>query len=255
MAKKKKFSLLQKAQLLREFGFDVAYGKRGKLSKQHKGRVTRNWSKVLKYVENEKQHFVWQKAPSAMRYAMRKGLNPQQFTPDGFFIRKPKGAKRNPRYSIDKKGVIHYRAEGRKGGKVWEEIHPIDPDLLLEDPPKAILELSRVAAKDRIVLTVNGFDSSSTLEYDLGALANYIAIDLLPKFLDPNLDEDYGNAHGKRLKNGKFAKRTIEDFVDTFHIKITRHGDANKNKKAKRTSKAKTSKRSKVSRKTKRGKR
>ncbi len=215
----------QKAAKLREFGFNVQYGKRGKSGKGYLAKVTREWKKVESYVENKKQTFVFQKAKGKTLAAVGRGLSKKQVTPGGFFLRKPRGAKKSPKYTVKKDGTIFYRAQGPKGGRVIEEIHPIDPELLAEDPPKAILALAK--RKDKVVLTVNGFNSSKTLTYTLDALAFYVAQDLLPKFLDPNIDPDYSKAHGS--KGG-----SIEDFCDIFHVKIIKHVSAKDSKTTKR---------------------
>lgn len=215
MAKKiQKSTVARKAKLLREFGFNVSYGKRGKTSAQHKASVTRHWKKIEKYTDNKKQTFVFQKADKREIKVLKRGLSEGQFTPKGFFLKKPRGARKSPRYKVRDDGTIQYKASGAHGGRVVEEIHPIDPELLMEDPPRAILALAK--KKDKVVLTVNGFDSSQTREYSLDALAFYIAQDLLPKFLDPNLDESYAKLHGRQ-------QRTVEDFVDIFHVKIIKH--------------------------------
>lgn len=222
----KTLSVAEKAKLLREYGFAVQYGKRGKKSAQHKAAVSRKWKKVEAFVENQKQEFVFQPADKAEQKVLRRGLNKKQFTPGGFFLRKPRGAKKAPKYKVRDDGTIEYKASGPKGGQVIEEIHPIDPELLAEDPPRAITRLLSKAErkKAKIVLTVNGWDSSQTTEYSLDALAFYIAQDLLPKFLDPNIDPAYARLHGKQ-------KRTIKDFVDIFHVKITRYGKPAKTSK------------------------
>lgn len=232
-------SVAEKAKLLRQFGFPVNYGtrKKGKAIKspQAAGAVTRKWKKVAHYVENQKQEFVFQGAKGKDLEAISRGLSPKQITPGGFFIRKPKGARKAPKYKVRKDGTIEYKASGAKGGRVTEEIHPIDPKLLAEDPPKAILRLlSKAERKNaKIVLTVNGWDSSRTKEYSLDALAFYIAQDLLPKFMDPNvadqIEPGYNNAHNKAR-----VRRSIQDFVDTFHVKIIKHhGKSAEPKKAK----------------------
>lgn len=226
----KTLSVARKAKLLRDFGFAVSYGtrtKRGKTRKtaQHAAAVSRAWKKIAPFVENTKQEFVFQKAKGKELEAVSRGLSPKQVAPGGFFLRKPRGAKKAPKYKLKKDGSIEYAAQGPKGGKVIEEIHPIDPELLAEDPPRAILALA-AKKKDKIVLTVNGFDSSQTREYSLEALAFYIAQDLLPKFLDPNIDPAYAKLHGKQ-------QRSIEEFCDIFHVKITRYVKPAK-KKAKR---------------------
>lgn len=210
----KTLSFASKAKKLREFGFNVSYGKRGKTNPASKAAVSRAWKKVEKYTDNKKQEFVFQKTNKRERAALEPGLSGEQFTPKGFFLRKPRGAKKAPRYKVKQDGTIEYRASGPNGGSVVEEIHPIDPELLMEDPPRAILALAKKS--DKVVLTVNGFDSSQTREYSLDALAFYIAQDLLPKFLDPNLDEAYAKLHGRQ-------ERTVEDFVDIFHVKIIKH--------------------------------
>ena len=220
--KKAKRTTKQKAELLRKFGFGVNYGKRGKSSPQHKAAVTRNWKRVSKFMDNEKQEFVFQRIGKRERKELRKGISKQQFTKEGFFHRKPKGAKTKPRYKVRKDSVVEYTARGRKGGWIHEEIHHIDPKLLAEDPPRAILAIA--GKKDKVILTVNGFDSSQTREYTLEGLANYIALELLPRFLDPNLDEEYSKAHGKQ-------KRSVQDFIDTFHIKKITHGKTAKTRK------------------------
>lgn len=206
----------RKAQQLREFGFNVAYGKRGKTSAQHKSAVARAWKKVEAYTDNKKQEFVFQKAKGKELSEVSRGLSPKQVAPGGFFLRKPRGAKKAPSYKLRKDGTIEYKAEGPRGGRVTEEIHPIDPEALAEDPPRAILDLARLNKRNRVILTVNGFDSSQTREYTLEALAFYIAQDLLPKFLDPNIDPDYAKLHGKQ-------RRSVEEFSDIFHVKIIRH--------------------------------
>lgn len=222
----KSLTVAEKAKKLREFGFAVNYGtkgKRGKLQKspQAAGAVTRKWKKVAAFLENKKQEFVFQSAKGKSLDAISRGLSPKQITPGGFFLRKPKGAKKAPKYKVREDGTIEYKAQGSKGGRVIEEIHPIDPELLAEDPPRAITRLLKKAERKRakIVLTVNGWDSSTTKEYSLDALAFYIAQDLLPKFLDPNLDPDYAKKHGR--KGG-----TIEEFCDIFHVKIIKHEPA-----------------------------
>jgi hypothetical protein len=243
MAKKKakaprSAGVAEKAKLLREYGFNVSYGtkgKRGKVKKspQAAGAVTRKWKTVAQYVENTKQDFVFQAASGADLAAIARGLSPKQVTPGGFFIRKPRGAKKAPKYKVRPDGTIEYKATGSKGGRVTEEIHPIDPELLAEDPPRAITRLlsKAEAKKAKIVLTVNGWDSSKTKEYSLDALAFYIAQDLLPKFLDPNLDPAYAKAHGH--KGG-----TIEDFCEVFHVKIIKHDGKPAAKKRKPTKRA-----------------
>ncbi len=210
----KKLSVASKAKRLREYGFNVSYGKKGKTGKQAKAAVTRAWRKVEKYTDNKKQEFIFQPAKGKELAAVARGISKEAVTKNGFFLRKPRGAKKSPKYKLQDDGTIEYRATGKNGGQVIEEIHPIDPELLMEDPPRAILALAN--KKDKVVLTVNGFDSSQTREYSLDALAFYIAQDLLPKFLDPNLDEAYTKLHGR-------TERTVDDFVDIFHVKIIKH--------------------------------
>lgn len=220
-------TLAQKARALREYGFKVSSAK--KPTKAQKSAISKAWKKVEKFTENKKQDFVFQKATKRERDVLQRGLAKQQFTPEGFFLRKPKGARKAPRYEVKEDGTIYYHAQGVKGGRVIEEIHPIDPELLAEDPPRAIQKLLKKSErkKAKIVLTVNGFDSSTTREYGLDQLAFYIAHDLLPKFLDPNLDPAYTKAHGH-------TARTIEDFVDIFHIKIIKHETAKKPRRRRR---------------------
>jgi len=210
----KKLSVASKAKRLREFGFNVSYGKKGKTGPQSKAAVSRAWKKVELYTDNKKQEFVFQPAKGKELAAISRGISEQAVTPKGFFIKKPRGAKKAPRYKLQDDGTIEYRATGKNGGRVIEEIHPIDPELLMEDPPRAILALANKA--DKVVLTVNGFDSSQTTEYTLDALAYYIAQDLLPKFLDPNIDPEYAKLHGRQ-------QRTVDDFADVFHVKIIKH--------------------------------
>lgn len=229
MAKTKNLSVASKAKLLREYGFSVSYGKRGKKSPQHAAAVTKAWKNVAGYVENKKQEFVFQAAEGEELAAVSRGISDKAITPGGFFIRKPRGAKKAPSYKLQKDGTIEYKAEGPKGGQLIEEIHPIDPELLAEDPPRAIQAL-QAKKHDKIVLTVNGFDSSQTKEYSLDALAFYIAQDLLPKFLDPNVADEIDPTYNK-LHNKKRVTRSIDDFVDTFHIKISHYVKPAKRKK------------------------
>lgn len=208
----------ERADQLREFGYAVKFGtkKKGAGSSASMAAVTRVWGKVKKFVDNEKQTFVFVETTEDNRANYETGLSSKVFTPGGFFYRIPKNSKK-PKLRVNDDGVITVKYSGKKGGRLTEEIHHIDPELLMEDPPKAIQALAK--KKDRIVLTVNGWDSSTTREYSLDALAFYIAEDLLPKFLDPNIrknDPRYAREHGK-------GPRTVEDFVDVFHIKILRH--------------------------------
>lgn len=230
----------ERAVKLRKFGFEVKYGtkRRGAQKPSAKSEVTRTWEKVKHYVENTKQKFVFRKVSGKKKKILQAGLSDKQFTPSGYFLRVPKGAKRAPRTKIDtKRDVVTYQYEGKKGGRLTEEIHRIDPELLLEDPPRVILAMGR--KKDRVVLTVNGFDSSTTREYSLDNLAFYIAEDLLPKFLDPNVDAEYTRRHGK-------GSRDENDFVDIFHIKLLRHEKSNKKRKRKnKVTKRKTKRRGK----------
>jgi len=235
--KKKNVSIASKAKELRNYGIAVSYGtktKRGKVRKspQLAAAVTRAYKKIKKYVEGTKQTFVFQKAKGSDLTAIARGINSEAVTPGGFFLRVPKGAKKMPKYTVRKDGTIFYRATGPKGGRLIEEIHPIDPKLLAEDPPRAILALAKKG--ERVILTVNGFNSSKTKTYTIDALAFYTAQDLLPKFLDPNVADEIEPGYNK-MHNQKRVHRSIEDFVDTFHVKIIRHEKpAKKTRKGKR---------------------
>lgn len=227
----------RKAILLRKYGFPIKYGLRGNVSAKEKTKVTKTYKSIKKYIENDKQTFVYKKANKKELKLVKDGLSGEQVTPEGYFIRKPKGAKKNPTAKVLRDNVIQFTSTGSKGGKIIETIYRIDPKLLMEDPPKAILSLGKPG--DKVILTVNGFDSTQTLSYSLEALSYYLAIDLLPKFLDPNLSPAYTRAHGKR-KGTK--KRKIDQFVEIFHVKVIRYVRAkkkneNRNKKGKQNRK------------------
>jgi hypothetical protein len=202
-----------KADTLRKFGFPVKYGKRGHFKAKDKAAVTRAWNKIKFYVEPGKQEFVWQKSSGKELASVRKGLSSRQITPNGFFLKKSKFSKSRPKLKLLRPGVLSYTARGKRG-YITEEIHEIDPELLAEDPPKTIMAMGKKG--DKVILTVNGFDSAVTTEYTLKTLAYYMALDLLPKFLDPNLDEAYTRRHGR-------GHRSLDDFVNIFHVKIIRH--------------------------------
>jgi hypothetical protein len=235
----KKLSLRQQAAQLRVYGFNVTYGKKGKFSSQAKGAVTRANNKIKQYTENTKQTFIWLpfKNPTEKK-EVRHGLGKNVVTPSGFFLRKPKGTRGRPTLRFFGGGRMEFRARGLKGGTVRQKIYRINPKLLLEDPPKAILSLGR--KKDKVVLTVNGFDSSQTVEYTLDALAYYLALDLLPKFLDPNLDPAYTKIHGKRHGT---KKQRLKQFSDIFHVKVTSYGPAKAKAKTKAKAKPRKTKR------------
>lgn len=236
--KKRELSQSAKLKLLKKFGFDIKTGRGGKLSPTAKRQITNNWKKVAFYYSNEKQKFAWLPAGERLQNALKRGLGEKQFTPKGYFIRIPKFVNRVPKYSIDKDGVIWYHARSAKGRKVIEEIHQIDPEMLAEDPPKAIRRLTDRASRrgSKIRLTVNGWDSVTTRDFTIDALAYYIAQELLPKFLDPNvadkLDPTYNDLHNKKRKI-----KTIEDFADTFHIVITKYEKPAIKKKRKKSKK------------------
>ncbi len=223
----------QRAAKLREFGFNVSYGKRGKTSTQGKAAVSRAWNKVSKYVENEKQKFVFVPDKGKLREEATKGLTKAQVTKAGFFLRVPKGAKKAPTLKLKGDGVLEYKATGKSGASVIETIHRISPELLMEDPPRAILALGK--KKDKVVLTVNGFDSSQTTEYTLDALAYYLANTLLPKFLDPNLEEEFeddGEPKRARRMGRKAKEEKLKQFTDIFHVKVIRHSNSTKNERS-----------------------
>lgn len=216
-SKKQALTYSQKAKLLRTYGFKLKYGVRGATGKKEKAAVTRQWNKVKLYVGNKKQVFKFRKAKGRELTMVKEGLTKEQVTPGGYFQRIPKGAKKVTKFKR-KGNTLLFQAEGPKGGRIREEIHRIDPKLLAEDPPRAIYSLAK--KRDKVILTVNGFDSSTTLSYSLDALANYVALDLLPKFLDPNVDPAYTRLHGKRRGS---LKQKLSQFSDIFHVKIIRY--------------------------------
>lgn len=234
--RQKQVDYSKRADLLRKYGYKVKYGTRGHFKSSDKAAVSRVYEKIRQYIENPKQKFVWKKNPSSQeqKKSIREGLSSSSLTPDGYFLRVPSGAKRKPSLRSISKNLIIYEAEGKSGGRVIEEIHKIDWRMLMEDPPKAILALGKPG--DRVILTVNGYDSAQTLEYELQALSYYLALDLLPKFLDPNLDPAYTRAHGKQ-KGTKREK--LKRFTDIFHVKIIRHiaPPRKKKRKARKASK------------------
>ncbi len=223
-------SYSEKARLLRSFGFPIKYGLKGKTGAAQKAAVTRTWAKIAGYIENEKQQFTFQKSKGEELKEVSEGLTRNQITPGGFFLRRAKGSrgKTSLRKVGDKK--LRFTSSGPKGGRIVETIYRIDWRLLMEDPPKAILALGKPG--DKVILTVNGYDSSQTLDFSLESLAYYMALDLLPKFLDPNLDPAYTRAHG--AQKGR-KRQKLERFCDIFHVKVIRYIRAKKGKTKKKT--------------------
>jgi hypothetical protein len=212
---KQSLTLRKKAALLREYGFNVNYGKRGKTGKQFKGSVTRAWQKVFRYVENEKQEFTFKKAKKSDLKSLKYGLGKKAITPGGFFIKIPKGVRKTPDVKVREDGAIEYEATGPKGGKIKEVIHRVDPLLVADDLDAEVERLRKSdPMPDDVGMTVNGFDSPMTEEYDLETLTAYLAYDLFPRLRDPNIDPGHAKKHGKR-------KLSDDEIADIFHLKFS----------------------------------
>jgi len=231
----KRKEYLKKARLLREYGFNVGYGKRGKTGASYKSQVTKHYEKIKNYIEGEKQKFVFQSLSENDRRLVALSSSKRQLTPKGIFIRVPTGVRRPPRIRVGSSGQIVYSAFSRKGSSIREEIHPIDPILLAEDHEKAIDSVLEGKEKPddiglTIGLTVHGHDSVSTEDLEIEELFRYLVYDLIPRLKDPNISPEQKRKHGKK-------PLTDDQIRDIFHLKFSYYGKPAKKRKAKRRGK------------------
>lgn len=226
----KPLSYAQKARQLREFGFPVKYGKRGKTKPRDKSAVTRQWKKVEKYVENQKQKFIWQPATKKDSKKIKAGIGKHAMTPNGFFLKVPRGVRKAPKIRVrEKDGAVTFEATGKNGGRVKEIIHRVNPLLLAEDAEQVVIEMvgDDPYPPDDVALTVNGFDSPMTEDYDLETLASYLVYDLFPRLRDPNISEAQRRKHGKK-------PMTDDEIAEIFHLKFSYFSRGKKRKNTRR---------------------
>lgn len=204
------------AAQLKSLGFNLHYGngRKGTTSAAHKSAVSRAWKKVGTYLTNTKQKFKFVPLDRVDESVAKKsGLAKKQFTPGGVLVHVPKGI-RSSRYRVQiKKGAIVAKITGPRGGQRREETRPIDPELLADDPKKAILSLVGRKKPHSVILTVNGYDavhSSGGQGYDWGAFLNYF-VKIAPQIMDPN------SAQAK--KHGADGM-TEKQFSDIFAVKM-----------------------------------
>lgn len=233
MPRKKKtppFNHADAARKLRKYGFTFALlsKRKGANKAANKAAVTRALKKVSLYLPggNKKQEFKFIPANTKAKVEAMQSVEPKVKTPNGFFVKIPKGVKSYKiKFSKDRKTGetrVVITVIGKRGGKRTEKAYKLNPALLALNPEQEIERVTRMKFKEGqhidIKFTVNGFDShTSKPKNSLSDFEKY-APDFFLAAIDPNHKPSYAASRF----HGKQGSLTPEQFTDIFHIKIIR---------------------------------
>ena len=229
MPRKKPFDYKAAAAALRSYGFKPKFGskKKGCSAPTYKTTVKQQFEKIRLFVPGgSKNEFVFVETDTPEKVKASEGLNPKVRTPTGFFIQKPKGAKKF-KITFEGENVV-INATGQRGGKRKEKIYRLNPKGLAKNPQA---EIERVTGKKvgkflEGRLVVNGNDSHNFEHGQLAEFEKYVA-EFFLQSQDPNRDGVLkGRFHGKAI-----SART---FTDIFHVKLITQTDSPNDKTRKK---------------------
>lgn len=237
----KRFDYKSAAKQLRSYGFHVAYGngKKGTTSPNHKAAARRAWNRVAPlFITNTRQNFKFFPLDKKGLGKMKKSaVAKAQLTPDGVFLRVPKGVKPEKyKFEIGSEGQMISYSTGPRGGLRKETVFDLDPEKLADDPKVAVeslLESQPIPFQARMV--VNG--NEARIPHDWKSFLEY-APEKIKFILDPNLDPTGEQA---RLHGGDGMSE--EQFADIFQVKVIHQMKGKPSKKKKHAKKKKRSRR------------